>query len=94
MKKINFKKYFIMQWDLWPQILTIFGLAATGMIFDHYFADHPYYPYIIKTITDYTADFEFIIFFIKGVVIWAAILSPFALYILIEELMIYYKKKK
>ncbi len=83
-----------MDFHHWQWILTIVGLSVTGMIFDHYFADHPYYPYIIKTITDYTADFEFIIFFIKGVVIWAAILSPFALYILIEELMIYYKKKK
>jgi hypothetical protein len=92
MKKINFKKYFIMDFHHWQWILTIVGLSVTGMIFDHYFADHPYYPDIIKTITDF-GEFELIIFFIKGMVIWAAILSPFALYILIEELMIYYKKK-
>ena len=53
MKKINFKRYFIMDFHHWQWILTILGLSVTGMIFDHYFADHPYYPDIIKTITDF-----------------------------------------
>ena len=101
MKKINFKKYFQADWSLLPGILFMMGLALTGMIFDHFFADHPYYPDIIKTITDnpeenflayLVTEFEFIFFFIKGVVIWAMILSPFVLYILIEELKIYFKK--
>ena len=94
MKKINFKKYFQADWSLLPGILFIMGLALMGMIFDHFFADHPYYPDIIKTITDnpVVTEFEFIFFFIKGVVIWAIIFSPFALYILIEELKIYFKK--
>ena len=58
MKKINFKKSFQNfkkgfqpDWNLLPGILFIMGLALTGMIFDHFFADHPYYPDIIKTIT-------------------------------------------
>ncbi|MDC0340305.1 hypothetical protein OAM70_04455 [Pelagibacteraceae bacterium] len=64
-------------------VIPFVGLALLGFIGDYFFKDHPNFPGIIRDLSPVG----------RGAVYFGVTLIPFGLYSIINELIIYYKKK-